>query len=271
MTFEKVTEKDSLYSDLHKMSTEEIISNIHREDQKAVSAVNKILPKISVLIDKIFQKLNNHGRLFYIGAGTSGRLGVLDASECPPTFGTNPGKVIGIIAGGDYALRNSIEKSEDDQSQAWKDLKEHNVSDKDFVIGIAASGTTPYVVSGIKDCTKNNITTGCITCNPGSPLSKNSDYPIEIMVGPEFLTGSSRMKAGTVQKLILNMISTAVMIKLGHVKGNKMIDMQLNNNKLHDRGINILMKELNIDKKKAEKLIDKHKSIRKSISNYKYE
>ena len=271
MTFEKITEKDSLYSDLHKMSTKDIISNIHKEDQKAVSAINKILPKISVLIDKIFQKLNNYGRLFYIGAGTSGRLGVLDASECPPTFGTNPGKVIGIIAGGDYALRNSIEKSEDDQSQAWKDLKKHNVCDKDFVLGIAASGTTPYVVSGIKDCNKNDIPTGCITSNPGSPLSKNSDYPIEIIVGPEFLTGSSRMKAGTVQKLILNMISTAVMIKLGHVKGNKMIDMQLNNNKLHDRGIKILMKELNINKKKAEKLIDKHKSIRKSISNYKYE
>ena len=271
MTFEKVTEKDSLYSDLHKMSTEEIIFNIHKEDQKAVSAINKILPKISVLIDKIFQKLNNYGRLFYIGAGTSGRLGVLDASECPPTFGTNPEKVIGIIAGGDYALRNSIEKSEDDQSQAWKDLKKHNVSDKDFVLGIAASGTTPYVVSGIKDCNKNDIPTGCITSNPGSPLSKNSDYPIEIIVGPEFLTGSSRMKAGTVQKLILNMISTTVMIKLGHVKGNKMIDMQLNNNKLHNRGIKILMKELNVDKKKAEKLIDKYKSIRKSISNYKHE
>ena len=268
MTFEKITEKDSLYSDLHKMSTEEIISNIHKEDQKAVSAINKILPKISILIDKIFQKLNNNGRLFYIGAGTSGRLGVLDASECPPTFGTNPGKVIGIIAGGDYALRNSIEKSEDDQSQAWKDLKKHNVSDKDFVLGIAASGTTPYVVSGIKDCNKNDIPTGCITSNPGSPLSKNSDYPIEIIVGPEFLTGSSRMKAGTVQKLILNMVSTAVMIKLGHVKGNKMIDMQMTNEKLNKRARRIIMEELGVDKEKANELILKHKSIRSVIDNY---
>jgi len=271
MSFEKLTEKDSLYSNLDKMTTEEIITNIHIEDQKAVDAIKKVLPKISLLIDNIFKKLDNDGRLFYLGAGTSGRLGVLDASECPPTFGTEPGKVIGIIAGGDFALRNSIEKSEDDHFQAWKDLKKYNISKKDFVIGIAASGSTPYVVSGIKDCNKNNITTGCITCNPKSPLSNNSDYPIEIIVGPEFLTGSSRMKAGTVQKLILNMISTAVMIKLGHVKGNKMIDMQLNNNKLHDRGIKILMKELNIDKKKAEKLINKHKSIRNSISNYKHE
>jgi len=271
MGFEKITEKDSLYNNLHIMSTEEIINNIHKEDQKVIKSINKVLPKLFVLIDKITEKLSNNGRLFYIGAGTSGRLGVLDASECPPTFGTNPEKVIGIIAGGDFALRNSIEKSEDDKFQAWKDLKKFNISRNDFVIGIAASGTTPYVVSGIKYCRNNNIHTGCITCNPGSPLSKNSDYPIEIIVGPEFLTGSSRMKAGTVQKLILNMISTTVMIKLGHVKGNKMIDMQLSNNKLYKRGIEILMKELNINKNHAEKLIDKYKSVRKSISNYKNE
>ena len=173
MSFEKITEKDSLYNDLHKMSTKEIITNIHKEDQKAVNAIKKILPKISDLIDKIFQKLKNNGRLFYLGAGTSGRLGVLDASECPPTFGTKPGKVIGIIAGGDFALRNSIEKSEDDQFQAWKDLEKYNISENDFVLGIAASGTTPYVVYGIKNCNENNIPTGCITCNPESPLSKS--------------------------------------------------------------------------------------------------
>ena len=271
MGFEKITEKDSLYNNLHKMSTEEIINNIHKEDQKAVKSINKVLPKISILIDKIFEKLNKNGRLFYIGAGTSGRLGVLDASECPPTFGTNPGKVIGIIAGGDFALRNSIENSEDDELQAWKDLQKHKISKNDFVIGIAASGTTPYVVSGIRDCKKNQISTACITCNPKSPLSNNSDYPIEIIVGPEFLTGSSRMKAGTIQKLILNMISTAVMIKLGHVKGNKMIDMQLSNNKLYKRGVKILMRELNIDKNNAEKLINKYKSVRESLSNYFYE
>ena len=268
MGFKKITEKNSLYNNLHKMSTEEIINNIHKEDQKAVKSIKKVLPKVSIIINKIFEKLNKNGRLFYIGAGTSGRLGVLDASECPPTFGTKPGKVIGIIAGGDFALRNSIENAEDDELQAWKDLKKHKISKNDFVIGIAASGTTPYVVSALKDCKDNNISTGCITCNPDSPLSNNSDYPIEIIVGPEFLTGSSRMKAGTIQKLILNMISTTVMIKLGHVKGNKMIDMQLSNNKLYDRGTKILMKELDIDKKIAEKLINKYKSLRKSLSNY---
>ena len=268
MSFEKITEKNSLYNNLHKMSTEEIINNIHKEDQKAVKSIKKALPKVSLIINKIFEKLNNNGRLFYIGAGTSGRLGVLDASECPPTFGTEPGKVIGIIAGGDVALRNSIENAEDDELQAWKDLKKHKISKNDFVIGIAASGTTPYVISALKNCKDNNIPTGCITCNPDSPLSNNSDYPIEIIVGPEFLTGSSRMKAGTIQKLILNMISTTVMIKLGHVKGNKMIDMQLSNNKLYDRGTRILMKELKIDKKIAEKLINKYKSIRKSLFHY---
>ena len=268
MGFKKITEKNSLYNNLHKMSTEEIINNIHKEDQKAVKSIKKALPKVSLIINKIFEKLNNNGRLFYIGAGTSGRLGVLDASECPPTFGTEPGKVIGIIAGGDVALRNSIENAEDDELQAWKDLKKHKISKNDFVIGIAASGTTPYVISALKNCKDNNIPTGCITCNPDSPLSNNSDYPIEIIVGPEFLTGSSRMKAGTIQKLILNMISTTVMIKLGHVKGNKMIDMQLSNNKLYKRGVKILMRELNIDKNNAEKLINKYKSLRKSLSHY---
>ncbi len=268
MSFEKITEKDSIYNDLEKMSIEHILNNIHQEDHKAVRSVKKVLGKLSILIEKITEKLNKNGRLFYIGAGASGRLGVLDASECPPTFGTSPEKVIGIIAGGDFALRNSIEMSEDDETQAWKDLKKFNISNDDFVIGITASGATPYVVSGIKDCKINNILTGGITCNPASPLSKECDYPIEIIVGPEFLTGSSRMKAGTVQKLILNMITTTVMIRLGHVKGNKMIDMQLINNKLHNRGVKILMKELNIDQNHAKKLINKHKSLRKAISNF---
>jgi len=208
------------------------------------------------------------GRLFYVGAGTSGRLGILDASECPPTFGVPHNMVIGIIAGGDSAIRKAVEFAEDSTSQCWKDLKEYNINNNDTVIGIAASGTTPYVIAGLEKCNENNILTGCITCNNNSPLGKVAKHPLEVIVGPEFVTGSSRMKAGTAQKLVLNMISTSVMIQLGKIKGNKMVDMQLSNNKLVDRGTKMIMEELNISEQEANKLLLKHQSVRKAINNF---
>jgi N-acetylmuramic acid 6-phosphate etherase len=208
------------------------------------------------------------GRLFYIGAGTSGRLGVVDASECPPTFGVPFDMVIGLIAGGDAAIRRAVEFAEDDLEQAWKDLLEYNVNDKDVVIGIAASGSTPYVIGGLEQCNANNILTSCITCNVGSPLAATAQYPIEVVVGPEFVTGSSRMKAGTAQKLVLNMISTATMIQLGRIKGNKMVDMQLSNHKLVGRGVKMIVDELNIPQEEAAKLLDQHKNVRKAIEAY---
>ena len=268
MKFEKITEKDSAYNALEQKSVNELLFGIHQEDQNAVEAVGRVLPQVEQLIQKVVEQLQNGGRLFYIGAGTSGRLGVLDASECPPTFGTDPEKVTGIIAGGDFALRNSIESAEDDTHQAWKDLCKHKINSKDIIIGIAASGTTPYVVGGLDQCQKNRIPTGCITCNFNAPLASVSDFPIEVVVGPEFLTGSSRMKAGTAQKLILNMITTSTMIQLGRVKGNKMIDIQMTNVKLVDRAARILMEELEIDKETAAALLHKHKSIRAAIKNY---
>jgi N-acetylmuramic acid 6-phosphate etherase len=268
MKFIKVTEQESNHKDLEKKSVIELVNAMHEEDNNAIKAVNKVLPKISELIEAIAPKIEKGGRLFYIGAGTSGRLGVLDASECPPTFGTPPEKVVGLVAGGIPALYSSIEIAEDDMHQAWKDLSEHKVNSNDFVIGIAASGTTPYVVGGLKACQENNISTGCIVCNENSPLSKYADYKIEVIVGPEFLTGSSRLKAGTAQKLILNMISTISMILDGHVRGNKMIDMQMSNAKLNKRARRILMEELGVDEQKADELIIKHKSIRSAIDNY---
>ncbi|PDH44077.1 MAG: N-acetylmuramic acid 6-phosphate etherase [Flavobacteriales bacterium MED-G15] len=268
MNFEKITERDSYYDALETKSVRELLQGIHQEDQIAVQAVGKQLPKIEVLISEIVAKLKEGGRLFYIGAGTSGRLGVLDASECPPTFGTNPEMVIGLIAGGLEALHRSIENAEDDPQQGWKDLQQHQVDENDFVIGIAASGTTPYVVGAIEKCRENQIKTGGITCNPNSPLAMASEFPIEVVVGPEFVTGSSRMKAGTAQKLILNMITTATMIQLGRVKGNKMIDIQMTNNKLVDRAARILMEELSIDYNTAVKSLEKHKSIRDAIKNH---
>tara|TARA_B100001113_G_scaffold44887_2_gene31734 strand:+ start:2545 stop:3360 length:816 start_codon:yes stop_codon:yes gene_type:complete len=271
MNFIKITEQESNHKDLEKKSVKELVEAMHTEDVNALDAVNKVLPKIVELIENIAPKIKNGGRLFYIGAGTSGRLGVLDASECPPTFGTPPEKVVGLVAGGIPALYSSIEIAEDDTKQAWKDLMEHNVNINDFVIGIAASGTTPYVIGGLKDCQENNISTACIVCNENSPLSEHADFKIEVVVGPEFLTGSSRLKAGTAQKLILNMISTISMILDGHVKGNKMIDMQMTNAKLNKRAREILMEELNIDYKKADKLLIEHKSIRSAIDNYKNE
>jgi len=268
MTFKKITESDSLHSDLEKKSIKELLEGMHQEDQKAVAAVVAVRDQTEALITKVVEQLKNGGRLFYIGAGTSGRLGVLDASECPPTYGTSPDLVVGLMAGGDYALRNSVEHAEDDPQQAWKDLEKHKISVKDVLIGIAASGSTPYVVGGLKEAQKNNIPTGCIVCNQNSPLAAVSDYPIEVVVGPEFVTGSSRMKAGTAQKLILNSITTATMIQLGHVKGNKMVDMQLKNKKLVDRAQRIVMEELNVSLDTAKDLLTKHKNIREAINAF---
>ena len=267
MSLEKITESDSYYNDLEYKSTEEIIKIINAEDKTVAHSVEKVLPKIEILINEILKNLIDGGRLFYIGAGTSGRLGILDASECPPTFGVSDKLVIGLIAGGDKAIRKSQEFAEDNLKQGWLDLLKHKINNNDSVIGIAASGTTPYVIGAIKTCRKKGILTGCITCNLNSPLGLSSEYPIEVVVGPEVVTGSSRMKAGTAQKLILNTISTTLMIKLGRVKGNKMVDMQLANNKLIDRAEKILMKELKIDLKKAQSLLRKNKSVRKSLES----
>lgn len=266
--FTRITEQDSNHSDLEYKTVEQLVESIHQEDVYAVNALGGVLNQVTPLIKVVVERLKNGGRLFYIGAGTSGRLGVLDASECPPTYGVSPDLVIGIIAGGDYALRNSIEHSEDNTTQCWKDLSQHSISQQDIVIGIAASGTTPYVVGGLSDCRKNGITTGSITCNPNAPISQVSDFPIEVIVGPEFVTGSSRMKAGTIQKLILNMISTVTMIQLGHIKGNKMVDMKLANNKLKKRAIGILVKELNISEVQAQRLLKERGSIRGVLQSF---
>lgn len=267
-SFVKTTEQDSRYDHLEKMSVGEIVNHINHEDKSVALSVEKVLPQVENLIKAIVEKLSNGGRLFYIGAGTSGRLGILDASECPPTFGVSHDLVIGLIAGGDTAIRKAVEFAEDSLSQGWKDLKEFDISSNDIVIGIAASGTTPYVVSTLRKCREQNISTGCITCNQNSPMSQESDFPIEVIVGPEFVTGSSRMKAGTAQKMILNMISTATMIQLGKVKGNKMVDMQLSNDKLVARGIKMLVKELNIDEQKAAILLNEYGSVRAANKAY---
>lgn len=266
----RTTEQASLYNHLEKMSTGEILKNINNEDKKVPLAVEKAIPKIETVVEKVVEKIKNHnGRLFYIGAGTSGRLGVLDASECPPTFGVSPNVVIGLIAGGDKALRNAVENAEDDTEQAWKDLQEFSISKNDVLVGIAASGTTPYVIGGIRAARENGLITACITSNAGSPLSEASEFPIEVVVGPEFVTGSTRMKSGTAQKLVLNMISTAVMIKLGRIKGNKMVDMQLSNKKLVGRGELMLMEELQISQHMASTLLEEYKSVRKVLEVFK--
>ncbi|MDG5491671.1 N-acetylmuramic acid 6-phosphate etherase [Psychroserpens sp. SPM9] len=270
MTFIKTTEQDSNYNHLEKMTVNELLVNINNEDTAVPIAVKNAIPQIESLIEQVISKLKIGGRLFYIGAGTSGRLGILDASECPPTFGVTHDLVIGLIAGGDTAIRKAVEFAEDSTTQGWEDLKAYNVSTNDVVIGIAASGTTPYVIAALENCNDNGIITGCITCNKKSPLSQISQYPIEVIVGPEFVTGSSRMKAGTAQKLVLNMISTATMIKLDKVKGNKMVDMQLSNNKLVDRGIKMLAKELSISYEDAQSLLEKYKNVRAAIQNYNY-
>jgi N-acetylmuramic acid 6-phosphate etherase len=267
--FDKTTERDSKYTALEKMTVLELLSNINSEDKTVPFAVEKVIPKIEELVQVIVKKMKVGGRLFYMGAGTSGRLGIVDASECPPTFGIEHGKVIGIIAGGERAIRKAVEFAEDDTEQGWKDLLAYQINDKDVVIGIAASGTTPYVLGALAECNKSNIVTGAITCNINSPLGHLAKYPIEVMVGPEFVTGSTRMKSGTAQKLVLNMISTSVMIQLGRVKGNKMVDMQLSNNKLIDRGARMIANELKIDLSKAVDLLEKYGSVRKAVEQYK--
>jgi len=242
---------------------------MNNEDQSVALAVQKVIPAIEILVSAIVEKMKKGGRLFYIGAGTSGRLGILDASEIPPTYGMPQGKVIGLIAGGDQAIRKSVEHAEDDMDQAWKDLRTHEISDNDVLVGIAASGRTPYVLGGVRDAKNNGVLTGCITCNAGSQLSELVNYPIEVIVGPEFVTGSTRMKAGTAQKLVLNMISTSAMIQLGRIKGNKMVDMQLSNNKLVDRGTKMIMNELGVGEEQAAKLLKEHGSVRAAIESAK--
>jgi len=251
------------------MSIHDLLINMNEEDKSVPLAVEKIIPRIEALVSVIVKKMEKGGRLFYIGAGTSGRLGILDASEIPPTYGMPQGQVIGLIAGGDKAIRQAVENAEDDAQQAWLDLAVHHISQDDVLIGIAASGRTPYVIGGVKKARAQGITTGCITCNEGSDLSKEVDHPVEVVVGPEFVTGSTRMKSGTAQKLVLNMISTATMIKLGRVKGNKMVDMQLTNHKLVDRGVRMIMQELKVDQDKAEQLLKKYGSVRKAVDSVK--
>ncbi|SEN81298.1 N-acetylmuramic acid 6-phosphate etherase [Chitinophaga rupis] len=269
MSFVRVTEQASHYRHLEKMTVAEILTNINKEDQTVPQAVAKVIPQIEKLIAAIADKMLAGGRLFYMGAGTSGRLGIVDASECPPTFGVPHGLVIGIIAGGDAAIRKAVEFAEDDREQGWKDLQEFNVTEKDVVIGIAASGTTPYVIGALQKCRQEGVVTGSICCNAGAPLSAAADYPIEVVVGPEFVTGSTRMKSGTAQKLVLNMISTAVMIQLGRVEDNKMVNMQLSNDKLVDRGVKMLMEKLQLTEyETAKDLLLKAGSVRKAVEEY---
>ncbi|MDZ4795391.1 MAG: N-acetylmuramic acid 6-phosphate etherase [Bacteroidota bacterium] len=268
MAFEKITEESSNYRHLEKMTVAEILVNINTEDNTVPAAVEKAIPQIEKLAEAAADKMLMGGRLFYIGAGTSGRLGIVDSSECPPTYGVPYGLVIGIIAGGEKAITMAVEFAEDDKEQGWKDLLEFNVSDKDVVIGIAASGTTPYVIGALEECRKKGIITGSISCNPGSPVSTAADFPIEVVVGPEFVTGSTRMKSGTAQKLVLNMISTTVMIQLGRVEDNKMVNMQLTNDKLVDRGTKMLMERVKMnDYNKAKDLLLKYGSVKKAADS----
>lgn len=264
----KTTEADSYYNNLETMSVQELLMNMNKEDKSVPLAVENVIPQIEKLVNIIVSKMQSGGRLFYMGAGTSGRLGILDASECPPTYGIEHGRVVGLIAGGDTAIRKAVEFAEDDVNQGWTDLQEHKINSNDVVIGIAASGTTPYVIGALEACNKNNIQTGCIVCNSDSPVAAVSKFPVEVVVGPEFVTGSTRMKSGTAQKLVLNMISTSVMIKLGRVKGNKMVDMQLSNDKLVDRGTRMVMKNTGLeDYEVAKALLLKHGSVRKATES----
>lgn len=269
MSFQKITEQPSYYRHLEKMSVGELLSNINKEDKTVPEAVAKAIPQIERLAEVASDKMLMGGRMFYIGAGTSGRLGIVDASECPPTYGVPYGLVIGIIAGGEKAITTAVEFAEDDKEQGWKDLMEHNVNEKDVVIGIAASGTTPYVIGALEECRRRGIVTGSISCNPGSPVSAAADFPIEVVVGPEFVTGSTRMKSGTAQKLVLNMISTTVMIQLGRVEDNKMVNMQLTNDKLVDRGTKMLMERIKMDDyEKAKELLLTHGSVKKAADSF---
>ena len=267
MEFTRTTESESLYQDIDKMSILETLQNINREDQKVAESVARSIPQIDALITSIVPKMKEGGRLFYIGAGTSGRLGIVDASECPPTYGVPYDMVIGIIAGGDSAIRKAVEFAEDSSEIAWKDLSEFQINELDTVVGIAASGTTPYVLGGLSKCNSKNINTGCIVCNSGSPIAKEAKFPVEVVVGPEFITGSTRMKSGTAQKLVLNMLTTSVMIQLGRVKGNRMVDMQLSNNKLVDRGTKMIMNESNLEYQTAKDLLLKHGSVRDALNS----
>ncbi|MBX3239751.1 MAG: N-acetylmuramic acid 6-phosphate etherase [Chitinophagaceae bacterium] len=268
MPFKKITEQSSPYRHLEKMPVIDILTNINIEDRKVPAAIEKVIPDIEKLVITASDKMLAGGRLFYIGAGTSGRLAIVDASECPPTFGVSPDLVIGIIAGGKEAMTQPVEFAEDSLTQGWEDLKQYNINDKDVVIGIAASGTTPYVIAALKTCRENGIVTGCITNNPGAPITEEADFPIAVAVGPEFITGSTRMKSGTSQKLILNMISTAIMIQLGRVEDNKMVNMQLSNEKLFDRGAKMLMEKTGItDYEKAKTLLAKYGSVKKAVES----
>lgn len=262
------TESSGKFTDLDKMSVGELLRGINSEDKGVPAAVEKAIPMIEPLVEVIVQKMNAGGRLFYTGAGTSGRLGILDASECPPTYGVPHGLVIGLIAGGDKAIRYPVENAEDSTTQCWEDLKEHEINENDVVIGIAASGTTPYVIHGLRACRDHGIITGCITCNEDAPVIAEADFPIVAVVGPEFVTGSTRMKSGTAQKLILNMISTATMIRLGRVRGNKMVDMQLSNQKLVQRGTKMIMEATGLDKETALKMLQEYGNVRAAIDAY---
>ncbi|OHX65509.1 N-acetylmuramic acid 6-phosphate etherase [Flammeovirga pacifica] len=264
-----ITESSSNYNDLEKMEVTDLLLSMNKEDQSVPQAINKSIPQIEQLVNAIVAKMKLGGRLFYIGAGTSGRLGIVDASECPPTFGVPFDVVIGLIAGGDTAIRKAVEHAEDDAHQAWKDLQEYNINSNDCLIGIAASGRTPYVIGGMEKANENGILTGCIVCNPNSKMADVAQFPVEIIVGPEFVTGSTRMKAGTAQKLCLNMISTSVMIQLGKVKGNKMVDMQLTNFKLEKRAQKMVMEEINVDETTAQTLLKENGSVRKAVDAYK--
>lgn len=265
MSFDKITESTSRYDHLEEMPVDQLLRNINKEDKTVATSVELAIPQIEKLVNAILPRMQQGGRLFYIGAGTSGRLGIVDASECPPTFGVPHGLVIGIIAGGDSAIRKAVEFAEDDRMQGWKDLTEHVIGENDSVIGIAASGSTPYVVGTLEICNQNKILTGSISCNPGSPVSRIAQFPIEVSVGPEFVTGSTRMKAGTAQKLILNMISTSLMIRMGRIKGNRMVDMQLSNNKLIDRGTKMVMEATGLNEEQSGKLLMETGSVRKAI------
>jgi N-acetylmuramic acid 6-phosphate etherase len=268
MSFIKITEQPSLYDNLEQKSVREILEEINNEDRKVALAVQKAIPQIEKLVSAIVPKMKRGGRIFYLGAGTSGRLGVLDASEVPPTFGMPPTRVIGLIAGGDTALRNPVENAEDNTTRGWEELTERGINELDTVIGIAASGTTPYVIGAMHEARAHGILTGCITSNPDSPMAAEADVPIEMVVGPEYVTGSSRMKSGTGQKMILNMITTSVMIQLGRVKGNRMVNMQLSNKKLVDRGTRMIVDELGLDYDTARALLLTHGSVKKAVDAY---
>lgn len=263
-----ITESPSEFENLEKMSVSELVTAINQQDAKVHLAVREALPQIEKVVELILSRMQKGGRVFYLGAGTSGRLGVLDASELPPTFGVPDTMVIGLIAGGDVALRRAVEAAEDDPDKAWQELQERNINTLDTVIGIAASGSTPYVVGGLQHARNNGVLTACITCNPGSRVAQVAEYPIEVVVGPEFVTGSTRLKAGTAQKMVLNMITTTIMIKMGRVKGNKMVNMQLTNKKLVLRGTRMLMEELSLPEDVAKALLLQHGSVKKAISAF---